>query len=169
MQKKFVPLSIFIVLLLLLGVGLTLDPGRIPSPLIDKPAPDDGKTLGSSDFNGDVTLLNVWASWCSGCRTEHPVLLELSKKGVVRIYGLNYKDNRNDAIRWLEYYGDPYVANAHDLDGKVGIDFGVYGIPETFVIDSKGIIRYKHIGPVTESVLNEDILPAIEQTRVNGL
>ncbi len=173
MWKKYTPLLIFIILVVFLGVGLRLDPRKIPSPLIDKPIPvfsllqvkDASRTLSSSDFNDDVSLLNVWASWCVSCREEHPILLDLAKKGVVNIYGLNYKDDRNDAVRWLDYFGDPYRASAHDLEGKVGIDFGVYGVPETFVIDSKGIIRYKHIGPVTEEVLNEIILPLINKLR----
>lgn len=173
MWRKYTPLLIFIVLVVFLGIGLKLDPRKIPSPLIDKPIPvfslfqvkDHNRTLGSTDLKGDVSLLNVWASWCVACREEHPVLLDLAKQGVVDIYGLNYKDTREDAVRWLDYFGDPYVASAHDLEGKVGIDFGVYGVPETFVIDSEGIIRYKHIGPVTEKDLDEKILPLIKKLR----
>ena len=108
-------------------------------------------------------MLNVWASWCVACRAEHPVLLELAKKNVVTLYGLNYKDNREDALRWLDYYGNPYVESALDLDGKVGIDFGVYGVPETFIVDKKGIIRYKQIGPITDDILEDTILPIISK------
>ena len=173
MSKKFIPLIIFIILVIFLGIGLTLDPREIPSPLIDKPMPaftlsqlkDAEQTLSSTDFVNEVSLLNVWASWCVACRVEHPVLVELAKTGVVNIYGLNYKDKREDALRWLDYYGDPYVKSVYDIDGKVGIDFGVYGVPETFVIDKKGFIRYKHIGPVTEEALNENILPLIEKLK----
>lgn len=174
MLRKLVPLLLFIVLVIFLGIGLTLDPREVPSPLIDKPMPvfslnqlkEPGMRLSSTDFIDEVSLFNVWASWCVACRAEHPVLLDLAKTGVVNIYGLNYKDKREDALAWLDYYEDPYTKSAHDLDGKVGIDFGVYGVPETFVIDRKGIIRYKHIGPVTEDVLKNELLPIIEKLKV---
>ena len=173
MLQKLVPLLIFIVLVIFLGIGLTLNPREIPSPLIDKSIPifslpqlkESDKTLSSTDFLNEVFLLNVWASWCAACRSEHPVLLNLSRTGVVNIYGLNYKDKREEALRWLDYYGDPYTKNIHDLDGKLGIDFGVYGVPETFIIDHKGIIRYKHIGPVTEDILKNKLLPIIKQLK----
>lgn len=174
MLRKLTPLLLFIVLVAFLGIGLTLDPRIIPSPLIDKPLPvfslpqlkDTGQTLSSTDFLNEVSLINVWASWCVACRIEHPVLLELAKTGVINIYGLNYKDRRDDALGWLKYFGDPYTKIAHDLEGMVGIDFGVYGVPETFVIDRQGIIRYKQVGPVTEDVLKEVILPIIEKLKV---
>ena len=177
MLRKLTPLLLFIVLVAFLGIGLTLDPRKIASPLIDKPLPvfslpqlkDAEQTLSSTDFLNEVSLINVWASWCVSCRVEHPVLLDLANTGVVNIYGLNYKDKRDDALGWLKYYGDPYTLSAHDLAGMVGIDFGVYGAPETFVIDRKGIIRYKHIGPVTEDDLNEVILPLIEKLKVADL
>lgn len=177
MLQKLVPLLIFIVLVIFLGIGLTLNPREIPSPLINKPMPvfslpqlkESDKTLSSTDFLNEVSLLNVWASWCVACRTEHPVLLDLSSTGVINIYGLNYKDKREDALRWLDYYGDPYTKNVHDLNGKLGIDFGVYGVPETFIIDHKGIIRYKHIGPITEDILENKILPIIKQLKAVGL
>lgn len=169
MIRKFVPLLIFLTLVIFLGIGLTRDPHLVPSPLIDKPIPefslprlaDADQHLASSDLRGKVTMLNVWASWCVACRSEHPVLVDLAKKNLVAIYGLNYKDNREDALHWLEYYGNPYLESAHDIDGKVGIDFGVYGVPETFIVDKQGIIRYKQIGPITEDVLKETILPLI--------
>jgi len=170
MLQKLVPLLIFIVLVIFLGIGLTLNPREIPSPLINKPMPvfslpqlkESDKTLSSTDFLNEVSLLNVWASWCVACRAEHPVLLDLSSTGVINIYGLNYKDKREDALRWLDYYGDPYTKIVHD-------DFGVYGVPETFIIDHKGIIRYKHIGPITEDILENKILPIIKQLKAVGL
>ena len=177
MLQKLAPLLIFIVLVVFLGIGLTLDPREIPSPLINKPMPvfslpqlkESDKTLSSTDFLNEVSLFNVWASWCVACRAEHPVLLDLSQTGVVNIYGLNYKDKRKEALRWLDYYGDPYTKSAHDLNGKLGIDFGVYGVPETFIIDHEGIIRYKHIGPITEDILKNKLLPIIEQLKAVGL
>ena len=177
MLQKLVPLLIFIVLVIFLGIGLTLNPREVPSPLINKPMPvfslpqlkESDKTLSSTDLLNEVSLLNVWASWCVACRAEHPVLLDLSSTGVINIYGLNYKDKREDALRWLDYHGDPYTKNVHDLNGKLGIDFGVYGVPETFIIDHKGIIRYKHIGPITEDILENKILPIIKQLKAVGL
>ncbi|MFB3099939.1 MAG: DsbE family thiol:disulfide interchange protein [Gammaproteobacteria bacterium] len=177
MLQKLAPLLIFIVLVVFLGIGLTLNSREIPSALIDKPMPvfslpqlkESDKTLSSTDFLSEVSLLNVWASWCVACRSEHPVLLDLSRTGVINIYGLNYKDKREEALRWLDYYGDPYTKNVHDLDGKLGIDFGVYGVPETFIIDQKGIIRYKHIGPITEEILKNKLLPIIKQLKTVGL
>lgn len=174
MPGKLAPFAIFIVLVVFLAIGLTLDPREVPSPFIDKPMPafslqqlkNPEKTIESKDFLNQVSLFNVWASWCVACREEHPLLVELAKNGDVDIYGLNYKDKRMDAIRWLDYFGDPYVKSAHDLDGKVGIDYGVYGVPETFVIDKQGIIRYKHIGPVTQEILDEKILPLVNKLKV---
>jgi cytochrome c biogenesis protein CcmG/thiol:disulfide interchange protein DsbE len=164
------PLFAFLALAGLLYKGLSLDPKKIPSPLIDKPAPAFSlpqlyapeKLLTQNDFKNQVSLLNVWATWCGACRQEHPVVMQLAKTGVP-IYGLNYKDKRPDAKRWLKQYGNPYRANAFDEAGRVGIDWGVYGAPETFVIDKQGIIRHKHIGPLTTEALNRDILPLIKQ------
>lgn len=170
MNKKFlIPLAVFVVLLVFLGVGLTLNPREVPSPLIDKPAPafslsqlhEADKTLTPADLKGKVWLLNVWASWCVSCRQEHPLLVELGKSNVVPIYGLNYKDQRPDALKWLDQFGNPYTASIVDADGKVGIDYGVYGVPETFLIDKEGVIRYKQIGPITPQVLQEKLLPMI--------
>jgi len=173
MTQKLIPLVIFIILIVFLGIGLTRDPSLVPSPLIDKQLPEFSleqvkkidKTLSSVDLHGQVSLLNVWASWCVACRSEHPVLLKLARSGLVNIYGLNYKDQREDAIRWLDHYGDPYTSSAYDHTGKTGIEYGVYGVPETFVIDKKGLIRYKHIGPVTDDILEKKILPLIEQLK----
>jgi cytochrome c biogenesis protein CcmG, thiol:disulfide interchange protein DsbE len=171
MKRFLLPLGIFITLVLFLGIGLRLNPREIPSPFIDKPAPsfkltqlhDAGKTIAPQDMAGQVWLLNVWASWCVSCRQEHPVLMDLARQGVVPIVGLNYKDTREAGSGWLRQYGNPYQISAFDSDGRVGIDYGVYGVPETFVIDKHGVIRMKHIGPVTPEVIVEKLLPLIKE------
>lgn len=170
-MKRFIPLGIFLLLVIVLGIGLTLNPREVPSPLIDKPAPAFSlarlqapeQTIGTQDMLGKVWLLNVWASWCTACRAEHPLLVNLARSESVNLIGLNYKDEATDALRWLGQFGNPYQASAFDADGRVGIDWGVYGVPETFVIDKQGIIRYKHIGPVTRESLDEVILPCIQK------
>ena len=121
------------------------------------------RPLTAADLKGKVSLFNVWATWCVACRSEHPVLMQLAETGKVAIYGLNYKDDRAEAKRWLLRYGDPYLANAFDDDGRVGIDWGVYGTPETFIVDQQGIIRHKHIGPLTREVVRDEILPLVEK------
>ena len=174
MRRWLWPLGIFLVLVVFLGVGLTLNPREVPSPLINKPAPpfqlpqlhEPEKLFSQKDMAGKVWLLNVWASWCASCRDEHPVLVDLAKSGAVPIYGLNYKDKRPDGIAWLQRFGNPYVLSAYDIQGRIGIDYGVYGVPETYVIDKQGVIRYKQIGPVTPAVLKEKILPLI--AKLNG-
>ena len=166
-----IPLFAFFALAAVLAVGLKRDPREVPSPLIDKPAPnfalprldDAAKTIRLDDMRGKVWLLNVWASWCVACREEHPVLMEFAKKRVVPIYGLDYKDGRADALAWLARFGNPYDASLVDADGRVGIDFGVYGVPETFVIDGNGVIRLKHIGPLTPEVLRDKIEPLLKK------
>ena len=172
MKRKFlIPLLIFVPLLLLLGVGLKHDPREVPSPLIGKHVPDfrvamlnqPDKTLASADLRGKFYLLNVWGSWCVSCREEHPVLVELAKKGTIPIYGLNWKDKHDEAIAWLKRHGDPYVGSGVDGDGKVAIDFGVYGAPETYLVDRQGIIRYKQTGPLTWKIIDDKILPLIAQ------
>lgn len=171
MTRFLVPLVTFIVVVVFLAVGLTLNPRQVPSPLIDKPAPvfqlqqlhDNDKVFSSQDNIGKVWMLNVWASWCVACRDEHPLLVELSRLGIVPIFGLNYKDQRETALQWLKQFGDPYVISIADTEGRVGIDYGVYGVPETYVIDKEGVIRYKHIGPVTVKSLQEKILPLINE------
>ncbi|HXZ52640.1 MAG TPA: DsbE family thiol:disulfide interchange protein [Burkholderiales bacterium] len=171
MKRFLIPLGIFIVLLLFLAVGLRLDPRMVPSPLIDKPAPaftlprldDPQRLVSEKDLLGKVWLLNVWASWCVSCREEHPVLVEFAKKNIVPIYGLNYKDERKDALAWLGQFGNPYTVSIMDADGRIGIDYGVYGVPETYVIDKQGVIRYKQIGPVTPEVLDAKILPLVRK------
>ncbi len=166
-----IPLAVFVVLVAFLWVGLGRDPREVPSPLIGKPAPafklmqlhDAGKTLGADDLKGKVWLLNVWASWCVSCRVEHPLLLQLAKTNVVPVYGLDYKDKTDDALAWLAQHGNPYTASIVDGDGKVGIDYGVYGVPETFLVDKAGVIRYKQIGPLTVEALQQKILPLVRQ------
>lgn len=170
-MRFLIPLGVFAVMVLFLGIGLTLNPREVPSPLIGKPAPafqlsrvaDAGQTLSPEDFKGQVALVNVWASWCVSCRQEHPVLLQLARQNVVPIYGLNYKDQREAAQGWLNQHGNPYIASAFDADGRVGINWGVYGVPETFVIDKAGLIRHKHTGPVTPESLDQELLPLIRQ------
>ena len=176
MNRYVLPLALFAVLVLFLAIGLGIDPKLVPSPLIDKPlpafnlpklkTPDDN--IKSSDFQGDVVLLNVWASWCVSCRVEHPLLVELSKNNEMLIYGINYKDTRTDALQWLQHFGDPYKASAFDEHGRTGIDLGVYGVPETYVMDRSGIIRYKHIGPITREALDNTILPLIEKLKASS-
>lgn len=169
--KYLVPLALFIVLAGFLAVGLRLNPKEIPSPLIDKPAPAFAlsilgapeKQLSHQDLKGKVWLLNVWASWCVSCRQEHPLLLELAKLKRVTIVGLNYKDEAQAASQWLQQLGNPYDVSVMDLDGRVGIDYGVYGVPETFVIDKRGIVRYKHTGPVEPGDIERVFLPLIQQ------
>jgi len=171
MKRFLIPLAIFFVLVLFLAVGLRLDPRQVPSPLIDKPAPpftlpqldDPQRQFSQKDMLGKVWMLNVWASWCVSCREEHPVLVELSKKSIVPIYGLNYKDERKDALAWLGKLGNPYALSIMDADGRIGIDYGVYGVPETYVIDKQGVIRYKQIGPVTPEILDAKILPLVKK------
>ena len=171
MIRFIAPLVAFVVLAVFLGIGLQLKPREVPSPLIDKPAPAFNLTqlhepnlmLASDDLRGRVWLLNVWASWCAACREEHPVLVKLAQQKLVPIYGLNYKDQRPDALGWLQRFGDPYERSVADRDGRVGIDYGVYGVPETFVIDKTGVIRFKQIGPVTEEVLRTRILPLVKE------
>lgn len=167
----YIPLMIFAVMAVFLGIGLTMDPREIPSPLIGKPVPQfnlpavKGRTLGlaTADLRGQVSLVNVFASWCVACREEHPHWVELAKKNIVPIHGLNYKDKPDDAQAWLDQLGDPYTRTGVDRDGRVGIDWGVYGVPETFVVDRNGRIAYKHIGAITPEVLRDKLLPLVAQ------
>jgi cytochrome c biogenesis protein CcmG/thiol:disulfide interchange protein DsbE len=169
--RFLVPLAIFIGLVGFLAVGLKLDPREVPSPLIGKPAPvfalqrldDASATIRRDDMLGKVWMLNVWASWCVACREEHPHLLAFARRKLVPIYGLNYKDQRQDGQQWLARFGDPYDASLYDFDGRVGIDFGVYGVPETFIIDKRGTIRFKQIGPVTPDVIETKIVPLLKE------
>lgn len=174
MNRYLLPLGIFLAIVVFLGVGLGLNPREVPSPLINRLAPAfdlpqlhavDRRT-GPADMRGQVWLLNVWASWCVSCRQEHPVLVDLAKTGAVPIYGLNYKDKRNEALRWLQQLGDPYQVSIMDVEGRTGIDYGVYGVPETYVIDKAGIIRYKQIGPLTPELVQDKILPLVRKLDV---
>jgi cytochrome c biogenesis protein CcmG/thiol:disulfide interchange protein DsbE len=172
MKAKFlIPLLLFVVLVGFLAVGLNLDPHEVPSPLINKPAPafevpqlgQANKTFSPASMKGQVWVLNVWASWCVACREEHPVLVEIAKSGLVPLIGLDYKDKRKDALAMLEKQGNPYLLSAFDANGRVGIDYGVYGVPETYVIDRTGVIRLKHIGPITPEILKQKIYPLVSE------
>ena len=172
--RFLIPLAIFGVLLAFLGAGLKLDPREVPSPLIGKPAPgfslarldNAAQTITREDMLGKVWMLNVWASWCVACRQEHPLLVEFARQKMVPMYGLNYKDKRADGLGWLAQFGNPYDASLFDNDGRVGIDFGVYGVPETFIMDKQGVVRMKHIGPLTPEVIESKIVPLVRQ--LNG-
>jgi cytochrome c biogenesis protein CcmG/thiol:disulfide interchange protein DsbE len=171
MLKYLIPLALFLVLVVFLAIGLTRNPQELPSALLDKPAPtfrlpqlkQPDKTFSAEDMRGKVWMLNVWASWCVACRDEHPYLFEYQKSGAVPIYGLNYKDRPEDALGWLSELGDPYLLSAVDLDGRVAIDYGVYGAPESYIIDKSGTIRMKHVGPVMPEVWEKKILPLVQE------
>ena len=171
MKKKLIPLGIFVVLVVFLAIGLTRDPHEIPSPLIGKAAPMFNAPLlqtpeqqfSAKDMLGQVWLLNTWASWCVACRQEHPILMEFAKTRTLPIIGLDYKDKDSEGLKWLARFGNPYDQAITDKDGRIGIDFGVYGVPESFLIDKAGVIRYKQIGPVTEEALRDKIVPLIRE------
>jgi len=173
MIKYLLPVILFFVLCGFLFIGLYKDPSEVPSPLIGKSVPefslpklyDNSAQFSNKDFLGKVSVLNVWATWCFACKQEHPALLELAKRNIAPIYGLNYKDDANKAKLYLRDFGNPFVANAFDEAGRVAIDWGVYGAPETFLIDKKGIIRHKHIGPLTLNDLDNKIQPLILQLK----
>ncbi len=173
MWRYLLPLLVFAGLVVFFVLGLQRDPSLVPSPLIDKPLPEfslpllqqPDHNMAAADLGGEVTLLNVWASWCVACRYEHPLLMKMAQRDTVRIIGLDYKDTRPEALRWLERHGDPYDASLFDEDGRVGIDLGVYGVPETYVLDRNGVIRYKHVGPITEEILNETLNPILQRLR----
>jgi cytochrome c biogenesis protein CcmG/thiol:disulfide interchange protein DsbE len=169
MMRFILPFVVFVVLAGFLYRGLNLDPHEVPSPLIGKAAPpfnlpqlhDPAKSFSPQEMKGKVWLLNVWASWCVSCKEEHPILVQLSRQNIVPIYGLDYKDKRADAEMTLNGGGDPYTLTVSDTDGRIGIDYGVYGVPETYVIDKQGVIQYKQIGPITQKSLIETILPLV--------
>jgi cytochrome c biogenesis protein CcmG/thiol:disulfide interchange protein DsbE len=171
MKKALIPLVIFVVLLVFLAIGLTRDPHEIPSPLIGKPAPaftapvlnGAGEQFSAKDMLGKVWLLNTWASWCVACRQEHPLLVEFAKTKTLPVIGLDYKDQDADGMKWIQRYGNPYDKSITDKDGRIGIDFGVYGVPESFLIDKAGIIRYKQIGPFTEEAIRDKLLPLVRE------
>jgi cytochrome c biogenesis protein CcmG/thiol:disulfide interchange protein DsbE len=173
MKKIWLPLA-FIALVLLLALGLRINPREVPSPLIGKPAPHfelprldaPDKRFSQKDMLGSVWVLNVWASWCPPCLAEHPVVTELSKS--VSVVGLNYKDAREDALPWLKRNGDPYQLSVYDAAGRIAIDYGVYGVPETYVIDQRGVIRYKHIGPLTPEIARTRLEPLVKELKSRG-
>ncbi len=175
-MRALIPAFLFAVLVLFLWVGLTLEPGEVPSPLIGKPAPTfDLQDLEKPDeriteavFEGQVSLVNVWATWCAACRQEHDELLAIRDSGEVAIVGLNLRDERSKAIQWLKQLGDPYQVTAFDPDGSASIDWGVYGAPETFLVDANGIVRHKHIGPITDEVWRQEFLPRVRKARDSG-
>jgi cytochrome c biogenesis protein CcmG, thiol:disulfide interchange protein DsbE len=170
-----VPLFAFLLLAVFLYRGLFLNPREVPSPLIGKPAPQfelpklqSEVAFSSKDMLGQVWVFNVWASWCTPCRVEHPLFNQLAKQNIVPIIGLNYKDQPTAARRWLGELGDPYQFTVVDGDGRVGLDFGVYGVPETFVIDKQGVIRHKHIGPVTPEAMQKKIIPLVRELQAQS-
>jgi len=175
MKRYVLPLGLFLGLAVFLGIGLDRNPHELPSPLVGRAAPSfdlprlhadaaagPGR-FAPADMQGKVWMLNVWASWCVSCRQEHPVLLDIAKSAVVPLVGLDYKDAVGDARAWLAQHGDPYLLSAVDADGRVGIDYGVYGVPETYVIDKRGTIRFKQIGPISADLLQTKILPLIRE------
>ncbi|MGZ8137215.1 MAG: DsbE family thiol:disulfide interchange protein [Methylococcaceae bacterium] len=176
MLKYIIPLLLFIILAVFLAIGLNLKPSEIPSPFIGKPAPlfsapkleMPEEKLSPADLKGKVWLFNVWASWCVSCRAEHPILNQLAQQQAVLIIGLNYKDQPEAAKNWLNTLGNPYNVSIMDQDGRIGIDWGVYGVPETFIIDKKGVIRYKHTGPVTAKSVQATFLPLIAQLQAEN-
>jgi cytochrome c biogenesis protein CcmG/thiol:disulfide interchange protein DsbE len=175
-KKLYWTLGIFLGLVALLAVGLRLNPSEVPSPLIGKPAPAfdlplltaPGQRFSEKTMLGKVWVLNVWASWCPPCLAEHPVVSQFARSGLVPIVGLNYKDTREDALPWLNRNGNPFQVVVFDADGRIGIDYGVYGVPETYVIDRGGVIRYKHIGPLTADVVQTKIEPLVKELSRGG-
>jgi cytochrome c biogenesis protein CcmG/thiol:disulfide interchange protein DsbE len=162
-----IPLVLFIALVVFLLVGLRRDPHEVPSPLINKPAPafmlpqlhEPARTFSVESMRGKVWVLNFWGTWCVACREEHPMLVEFARSGALPIYGVDYKDDREAARQWLNELGNPYTLTAFDVDGRTSIDYGVYGAPESYLIDKQGVIRFKQIGPITEDVWNNKFLP----------
>lgn len=173
MSRYLAPIIVFAVTIPIFVIGLNRNPNELPSPFLGNPAPqfalpslsDASQTVGSSDYAGDIVLVNVWATWCVGCRQEHDFLLKLANENAIPIYGLNWRDRREDALNWLARLGNPYVANAFDADARVGIDWGVYGAPETFLISADGLVLYKHISPLTQSVWDAEFVPRIEASK----
>lgn len=169
------PLAGFVILLVVLGSGLGNDPTLLPSVLIDKPLPtfqaarlyDPQQSVNNADLAGEISLLNVWATWCPTCRAEHEFLNTLKQQGMP-IFGVNYKDERDKALQWLATLGDPYRININDSAGQLGIDLGVYGAPETFLLDAKGVIRYRHIGALDAQIWQREFVPRIQAIEGNS-
>ncbi len=170
MSRFLIPLVIFALLIAVFVVGLGRDPSQLPSPLLEKPSPqfdlpsllEPEQRVTSQDYKGEVALINVWATWCAGCREEHNFLLQLAEANVIPIYGLNWRDNGPEARRWIQQLGDPYVATAYDQDGRVGIDWGVYGAPETFLVAADGTVLYKQLGPLSWGLWEENFVPLLK-------
>lgn len=171
MRRFAAPLLVFLLLAALLAIGLRRDPRELPSPLVGKSAPqfvaervDDGAApFSPRQMAGRVWILNVWASWCVSCRVEHPMLMDFARQGIAPVVGLNYKDKRIDGSAWLRAHGDPYLLSVYDPAGRIGIDYGVYGVPETFVIDAAGVVRLRHAGPLTREVLEQKIVKLVRE------
>ena len=171
MWRYLLPLIVFAILIPVFVIGLGRNPNELPSPFIGKPAPefdlptvkDPNRRVGSASYAGQTVLINVWATWCVGCRQEHNFLLSLSRSGVIPIYGINWRDTRSEAVNWLEQLGDPYVASADDRDGRVGIDWGVYGAPETFLVAADGTVLHKHLGPLNRPIWERDFVPLLDK------
>jgi len=174
MKRFLIPLVVFVSLAVLLGWGLTLRPDEVPSPLVGREAPafageslrEPGRSVSLQAARGSVAVVNVWASWCAACRDEHPYVMALAER--VPVYGLNYKDERDKAIQWLDRHGDNYAGSVYDREGEIGLEWGVYGVPETFIIDQQGVVRYKHIGPITERALTEQLLPRVRELQAGA-
>jgi cytochrome c biogenesis protein CcmG/thiol:disulfide interchange protein DsbE len=170
MTRYLVPIIAVALLIPFLMIGLSKDPSELPSPFVGKAAPEfdlpslrnPAQRVGNTSYEGQTTLVNIWATWCVGCRQEHDFLLRLARRGEIPIYGINWRDNRVEALRWLEELGDPYVDSGFDSDGRVGIDWGAYGAPETFLISAEGVVLYKHLGPLNESLWQSIFVPLLE-------
>ena len=173
MWRYLAPIAVFAALIPVFMIGLNRDPSELPSPFLNQPAPafelttlaDPAKTVSNNDYKGQTVLVNVWATWCVGCRQEHGWLMELSARNELPIYGLNWRDRREDAQQWIEQLGNPYVASGFDGDGRVGIDWGVYGAPETFLVDTNGVVLHKHLGPLNEQIWQRDFVPRINSAK----
>ena len=169
MSRYILPVIGVLVLIPFLMIGLTKDPTKLPSPFIGKTAPsfdlpaltNPEERVGSASYAGQMVLVNIWATWCIGCRQEHEFLNRLSTQDIIPIYGINWRDNRGDALRWLQQLGDPYVASGYDGDARVGIEWGAYGAPETFLVSADGIVLYKHLGPLNEAIWENLFMPLI--------
>jgi cytochrome c biogenesis protein CcmG/thiol:disulfide interchange protein DsbE len=165
-----VPIIVFLLLVVVFSFGLFNDPRELPSPFLGEQAPafevtsltEPDRLVGSADYAGQMALVNVWATWCVGCRQEHDFLMQLAASNTIPIYGINWRDRRDEALSWLDQLGDPYVFSAFDEDGRVGIDWGVYGAPETFLISPDGVVLHKHLGPLNPSIWEQDFVPLIE-------
>ena len=172
MARYLLPIVLVAILIPIFVIGLGRNPNELPSPFIGKPAPqfelptlkDPSRTIGTADFADRAVLVNVWATWCVGCRQEHQFLLDLANSGAIPIFGINWRDTPQEAMRWLEQLGDPYVASADDRDGRVGIDWGVYGAPETFLVGTDGTVLHKHLGPLSWPIWERDFVPLIAQS-----